>query len=455
MPDEILSVMPVISLDDIRCRLVGAKSPGTIRYYSAMLNHLETYNGSEQLDLAKITPQFVSGFGDHLFTSGLSLSTINLFKMAFRAVMKEAFGPELKTQFKAAFKNVGSRNNATTNCITCRDIRKLTGHSLNGFPVLDKTRSLFIYCLISGGIDFTTLQSMCGTNSLHPEIPHQEFIISEFQTRHNRPFSAFVAKLTAENYRHNLMQLGHTCGLSQPLHPGSALDGWIAVAREIGLSPEEIASVVHDAAEIAAHSGVHADITHEKRLKTLEQTADSIIDIKTRWHVMRCHDITPAEITHAINQQALPVSSHITTFTIPTEFTKGSKLMESMLFFNSSASDAIRIRTFLGSKAHIYQFAGSDIPAHISDNEMKTLMILCDLPDTTLSCYFPDRSPLPPDIAIGSQARIIHGSLSGYVGVINAVSPGRYRVSLTFPSLGTARVLATRPRQFRRLWHTF
>lgn len=98
--------------------------------------------------------------------------------------------------------------------------------------------------------------------------------------------------------------------------------------------------------------------------------------------------------------------------------------------------------------AYVYSFGGSGIPAHVSDSEMLTFMLLSDVAPDTIRYYFPDREKAGEELAPGRKARITVGELSGFVGVVEKVSADKYTVVLRFQSLGNAQVTASIPVNF-------
>lgn len=115
----------------------ATKTESSARNYRAMLGRMEEYllrlhDEEEQpvITLEEITPEFVAGFGEHLLAAGVAPSTIRLYKKFLRASLKEFYGPELRDQFKTAFRDVESSNETRTNTISRSDVEKIASAPL-------------------------------------------------------------------------------------------------------------------------------------------------------------------------------------------------------------------------------------------------------------------------------------------------------------------------------------
>lgn len=79
---------------------------------------------------------------------------------------------------------------------------------------------------------------------------------------------------------------------------------------------------------------------------------------------------------------------------------------------------------------------------------MRLFMVLCDLSSGYISYYFPgdqDTVDGENELATGTTAEIISGAYSGYVGIVKRLRGDRYRVQITFTTIGGLRVTATVP----------
>lgn len=118
-----------------------------------------------------------------------------------------------------------------------------------------------------------------------------------------------------------------------------------------------------------------------------------------------------------------------------------------MYFFNCTISTAINIRKAVRDKCWVYTLAGTSIPAQISDSEMKTFMLLCDVSEGLLTYYFPETISLDQDFIIGREAKVTNGNFCGKVGIIKELNNNKCQVVMSFEGL-CAKVVAEIPKDF-------
>ncbi|MDE7396390.1 MAG: phage integrase SAM-like domain-containing protein [Muribaculum sp.] len=452
MSDSVKSAFVAkVYFEDLRKKVAEVKSGSTARYYIAMINRLEAYCGTDALTLEQITADFVSGFNQYLIAQGTTLSTVKLFMMAFRAVMKEPFGTERRDQLKEAFKAIGSKNEASAKGISRNDIKQIINVDLHSLPATDKIRDLFVYSTISCGMS----QAEIASPATEAVIPQQRMISERFVAKYGNPLYMFAAKLTEEQYEQGLRQLSTVCGLKQILVPRDAADGWASAAISIGIEPQIITTILPADAAMSKAVTQRVDISDADKIKILRSVADSIIDMKARWYVMRCYgELTPAETIARIERDAhFEAYDSFKTYIAPAPIKKSKQdyraaMLGNMVFFQCSAPNALKVRQIVSHNAYVYTFAGSRTPAYISNDEMRTFMLVCDINSDSISYYFADRQEAPADITAGQQALIVKGNLMGNVGIVNAVSKDRYKVVVSFQSLGAAKVTAEIPIEF-------
>lgn len=456
MIDPVTRSMPEVEIRTLHQKVVDTKSSGTARYYTAMLKRLEAYNGSGIVDLNKVDAAYVAEFGAYLVRSGVTLSTVKLFKMALRAVMKDAFGPECRAQFKSAFKEVGSKNEAPTNCISYEELDRIIGCNLDGLAVLEKARLVFLYCLVSGGLDYKDLKNRAESNTIDRSLPQQDLILRNFERSFGCSFIHYVSKLSEAHYAQAVAQIGLSAGLSVALKPQSVVDGWVLAAGKARVPVEVMAAVLPPGSSFAAHVPRAARLTDAERMKALRMTADVVIDMKPRWYAMKCYNREPAEMEQIIRGTGIiGEKDRFSSFILPKPQAPRKKsavkrpILSDLFFFNCTPAAAVSIRKSVRNDARVYTLYGTSVPAQISNVEMRTFMLLCDVSDGTLSYHFPEAGPSDPEMAVGRQARVVSGSLSGLVGVISEVPNNRnkYKVVMSFTSL-CATITAEVPVEF-------
>lgn len=453
-PKTTSSPLPIVDFSTLQRLVLETKSASTARYYLAMLKRLQTYNKSSVLDLSIIDSDYVANFGEYLVRDGVTQSTVKLFKMAFRAIMKDVFGTDFKVQFKAAFKEVDSKNETATHCISYEDLQKIINCNLENNLVLKRAKLAFIYCLVSGGLSLQGLKSQIRCGKFEHELPQQKMVIREFESISKRSFEQYIVSLSDNHYTLALKQIAISSGISIPLMPRSATDGWISAAKKANLPPIIIASVLPSDSSFSINIGKTQHISNDTKVKALTIAANNVIDMKHRWYVMNCNKTDVADIDKAIKRAGiLSDDDYFESFTLSKTATHQRKsstkksILDQLYFFNCKSSTAVAIRKVIREYAWVYTLAGTTIPAHIPDKEMKTFMLLCDVSEGTIAYHFPDTLSNIEEITIGQTAKIINGSFSGLVGVIKELPNNKYKVVMSFTSI-CAKVTAEVPLDF-------
>lgn len=150
----------LISVESLRQRVADSKSKSTARYYLAMLNRLEQFVDAPDFDLNAVNPGFVADFGDFLVREGVTPSSVKLFQMSFRAVMKDSFGKENASKFKAAFNGLGSKNVTMERSMPFEEVVRLASLDLSDQPLLQNSLDIFLYSLFSAALPIDSMKSM-------------------------------------------------------------------------------------------------------------------------------------------------------------------------------------------------------------------------------------------------------------------------------------------------------
>ena len=421
-----------------------------------MLNRLEAYNQSPILDLSTVDAAYVSEFGEYLVRQGVTFSTAKLFKMSFRAVMKEAYGTDFKAQFKAVFKNVGSKNETATNCISFDDLKKIVNCNLDNLAVLNRARNLFLYCVVSGGLSLQDVKRMVESNELDLRLPQQKLLVKEFKQFSETGFENYVTKLGSKQYEDALNAVGVSAGISTTLKPDSVVDGWFVAANRTNVPIKTIASVIPNGTPISEVISTSTEVLESEKLDVLASVANTLIDTKTRWFAMKCYSSDPTEMDEEIAKTGVLSMDELFSSFIPPEqkvpkskATQKKSVMSNMYFFNCKSSTAVNIKNAVKDLGWVYTLAGTSTPAQISDSEMKTFMLLCEVSEGTLTYHFPDIQSKTEDLTIGREVKVTNGNFCGQVGVIKELPNNKYKVTLIFTSL-CAKITAEVPVDFIR-----
>ncbi len=452
---DVDATLPSVSIADLRMKVSETKAKSTARYYLAMLNRLEEFVQSDTLSLEKVDPDFVARFGDYLVRNGVTPSSVKLFQMSFRAVMKDVYGKKNAGRFKSAFCSLGSKNE-TKGCAICFDeLLAVNDLNLDSNHILWKSRAVYMYCVFAAGMTFDRLKETCIKRELAPTIPQQKRILREFTKRTGKSFQDYVPKIDAAEYEKNLAYIGVMAKISGTLTPDSTADAWTVAALKCGLPADLIASTL---ARDTAFTRILAIKQTYSRLETddaMATVANKISDEHPRWYVMRCYSRNADDTAECIkNDVTFLEDEHFNTFTVPKSKAKRhrkpakSTFLDSMLFFNCTADNAAKLKRHIGMDAYVYTRTGSSVPAVVSDNEMKRFMLLCDVSSNNIDLYFPQEETPMPELNENRIARIIDGDFSGNVGVVKALKNDKFRVVMTFTSLGGLKVSAIVPIDF-------
>lgn len=430
---DVATANRLVCFDDLEHNAVASKSASTARMYSAVIKRLKQYHGGDCIDLDDITAEYVDAFGDFLLEQGVAPSSAAQFKMVFRAIFKAPFGREGSERFKDAFRNVASVNKAATHTVTIDDVR-LLAHARIAEPVLDKLRSVFMFCLYGGGL----LPADVDEASV-PPTPQQSALCADFEKKYNTSLCRYASRLDADTYTRGLAVIGQNLALSGPLLPTSALDGWLAAARCAALAPAVIASA---AAYPTAYCMPAEPVADYVKTDALLCAANRVVDFTPRWYAMRCIAAKPDEMA-----ARLAPLGYDDTFAIPSGNTSVG-LMASTLFVRCTPAAAVELRRIVSGDAYVYTLVRSTIPAVIPDSQMLTFMILCNIANDTIDCLFPDDEEYAATFAPGTEARIVDGAFEGYVGVVSRPSKDRYKVMVEIRALGNVRFTAEIPASF-------
>lgn len=449
-----MNELTTVTIDSIRNKVKATKAKSTMRYYLAMLSRLEKYAQSSTIDLNKVNPEFVSGFGDYLARAGVTPATAKLFQMSLRAVLKEEYGKDNSDRFRSTFKNLGSYNNAKTSTLSFNELVAIKNLNLEQKSALWKARAVFMYCVYGAAISFESLQAKCSDNESVNILPQQKRIITEFEKRYATGFFEFVSHLDANQYSKLIAGVGTLANTASTLAPDSVTEAWISAAHKYGLSADLIAQSVATENDYTRAIKTTQKFDEQEISQAIKAVANQISDETPHWYVMKCHGRGAAETElHILQKASFLQDESFKTFHVSTNKTTkykptGNSFIESMLFFQCTAENAAKIKQFISKDAFVYTLIGSSTPAYISVNEMRTFMLLSEISSSDLDYYFPEEKHQQPAITTGDTAKIVYGDYTGHVGIVKKLMNDEYRVQIEFKSLGGFRVTATVPIRF-------
>lgn len=420
-----------------------------------MFKRLRQYNGNDTIVLQSVTPDYVRGFADYMTRDGVAPASVRQMLKFFRASFKDVYGPDRSEQFRSAFSHVTSANETETRLTTYDDIKAVADAALTESSALRKIRDIFMFCLYNGGLTLGQLKDNPDIFAAAGRGPtHLHGASERFQTEYGCGIDRAVTALSDEEYRKGLSAIAYILRLPRELTPTSSVHGWIATARHLGISPELIAGAAANPTSFTDNIITGQSLTDGEICRIRTEVANHIIDLTPRWYVMKCISAAPADIADSIKaDRSLWSDGYFDTFTVPAPHAPSKRetrmpLVDKLLFFRCTAHSATAIRKHTASDAYIYTLAGTKTPAAISNVEMRTFMLLCDVASDTVAYHFPERETPLPDINVGSTATIMVGNLTGHVGIISKISKDRYKVVIQFHSLGAALISAEVPVEF-------
>lgn len=449
------ATLPSVSIAALRMKVSETKAKSTARYYHAMLNRLEEFLQSDTLDLEKVDSDFITRFGDYLVRNGVTPSSVKLFQMSFRAVLKDEYGKGNADRFKSAFCSLGSKNEAKGFAISFDELLAVTNLNLDSNCILWKSRAIYMYCVYAAGMTFDQLKEVCIKRKLTATLPQQKRILREFTKRTGKTFQDYVVKIDPAEYEKSLAYIGVMAKISGTLTPDSTADAWTVAALKCGLSADLIANTLAQETAFTHILATEQTYSHQETDDAMATVANKISDEHPRWYVMRCYSQNADDTADCIkNDVTFLEDEHFNTFTVPKSKTKQyrkpakSTFLDSMLFFNCTADNAAKLKRRMGMDAYVYTRAGSSVPAVVSDNEMKRFMLLCDVSSSNIDLYFPQMEETRHELKENMTARIVDGDFSGNVGIVKALKNDKFRVVMTFTSLGGLKVSAVVPIDF-------
>lgn len=450
-----------VRVADLATSVRRSKTASTAKGYLAVLGQLEEYFGGE-LRPGDVTADFVNGFGRFLIDKGLSAPTVAMYRRTLRALLRQAFGKEAwGNGLKAAFAAVESANVAAAEGITAAELRRVAYADLTAFPWLMRVRDLFMVAVYGCGLTLNALKTLLAGGVGSIAEPFGDYAARQwideaaaaFECAHGIALADYVDRLSDANYSRGLEGIATVLELRHALTEKSAVDGWIAIARELNVGAGAIVGAA--ATETDYHkilAGGRSDAVTERDIHDAAiSVASAITDLTERWYVMRCFAGSPEAIATELGEV---LHRSVTTFVpeIPQSSHPGStggRLMEKLLFVRCRAAEAVEIRKIMGSAVHLFSFRDSArTPAFISTSEMMAFMFLNDVATDTITYYFPDEAATMPEFAMSERVKVTNGNLTGQVGVIDRIGRDRLRVGVRIEALNGAVVTAEVPVSF-------
>lgn len=468
LPDDVAA--REVSLRDMGVRVRCGKKTSTAKGYLAVLGQLERYCGCDKLVLGEVSAEFVAGFGRFLVEEGLSAATVVMYKRTLRALLKDAFGPDGAQILKTAFAGVGSANESDTRAITAVELRKVAYADLSAHPWLMRVRDVFMVGVYGCGLTFDGLKGVASLleggdsgltgSDMEDSMPAWRWMrdaAEVFGRVHGTGIGRYIDRLSEESYSRGLAAIGGILRLRHPLTPKSAVDGWMATARALGVGAAVSAAAATGATAYKNIMGEECcGCAREEVVDAARRVAGSITDLRERWYAMRCFSLSPEEVADKL-QCGVDATGRIETY-VPTggpqqanHAAAPGRLLGQMLFFRCKAQDAVSVKKHFGTGVYVFSFRDGDrTPAFIRTDEMMTFMFLADVAGDTIRYFFPDESEGLPKFDVSETVAVTNGALTGHVGVVGRVGKDRLRVLVRIDAMNGAIVTAEIPLKFLR-----
>lgn len=463
----------MVSLREMSARVQCSKTPSTAKGYLAVIRQLEAYCGGEVLWLENVSGEFVAGFGRFLAERNLSAASVAMYKRTLRALLRDAFGSAGALAIKSAFAGVESANETDTHAITAEELRKVAYSNLGRHPWLGRVRDVFMLGVYGCGLTFERLKELApvidgGVGAFLPGAPvggdsfpawrWMREAAEAFGRVHGMGMGEYLEQLSAEGYSRGLAAIGGLLRLRHPLTPKSAVDGWIATARELGVSAAVAVAAARGETAYKKIMGEEGNCLPQEEMEEAAcKVAGAITDLTERWYAMRCFADTPEAIAEKL-QSGVEAAGRIETY-VPgvgaqqeqRNAPKGGLPLGRMLFFRCKASDAMIVKRHMGAGVYVFSFRDGDrTPAFISTGEMMTFMLLCDVAGDTIRYFFPGETEALPEFAMNETVTVTNGMLTGHVGIVDGIGKDRLKVFVRIEAMNGAIVTAEIPSTFLR-----
>lgn len=412
-----------------------------------MLKFLRAYlEGDNTLYVSNISPSFVQGFGKCMLEREIAPSTAKLYKQMLRAVLNKYLGKKYRDILKSAFKDTDSDNETATKLLGPQELVTIAHSELNRSSLLKKVRDLFMFSFYSGGTTLEGIKKIASDNfSSVTLIPQQKEIIQKFPLKYGISFCNYAIALTEEAYSQRLDAIAKLLKLKVQLTPQSSADAWVKTARKCGISNDIIASCLNaPTIYITAHA--EKQDQSSDYLTYYQNVANTIYNVVPRWYVMRCCDISPAELSTQLKKDNdVSFGNLVDTFVPVTKtgkYTSHMNVMSDILFFRSSPTSAAHLKRNVWPKAFVYSNRSTGQPSFIPDDEMRMFMLLSNIASDTIEYYFPDTNANTTEFNTNDTVTIIDGNFCGQVGVVQKLSDDRLKVFIKIEALNGAIITA-------------
>jgi transcription antitermination factor NusG len=415
---------------------IGKASAARKNQYVA--RSLEGFLGEgNDIPLGDVTREWLERYVASLQAQNKSDNTlsnyIRVILNTFRLAVKAGENLDL-TLFEGFFKG---NSKSKKKILTLPLLHQIADADLTDYPVLNRTREVFLLCFFAGGLRLSDLVE--DANRI-VDLKEAENLFQKYML--TAPF-AFLGESPESNYLHNLEGVRHLLNLSFPLTDDSAAEAWVEAAKASAVPTHVIAQVVGRALPNLNYVRDEA-VADEQVQAALRKVAGHIDIYRPNWYVIRCYNIDPADAFEDIQKMPGLQTAQMKYFIpeVKKTLTKSEKrdirFIQRLLFVHCLPVDAMnifRVMTPPLARMFSYRIGTKFVPSIVSTDEMRTFMYLSDVAPETITYYFPDEVQNLPKFDRYEEVEITEGVLAGKTAHIYRTGHDKLSVVVRFESM--------------------
>lgn len=401
----------------------------TARKLIYCLQKVEKYLDGSELTLADIDKEWIDGFADWMICrEGLSENTKATYLRLIYTVCRTAAanGAAVDT---SAFDTEGMSNSESTrSLLTIHEIHQLIAANLDGQPVLERARGLWLFSFLCGGLSMTDMmrattemleQGVLSTTDCNVTVTDaaMSIAISNFCGKEyafhseNHPLDDAGIKTRTARLNSLLEIIAEKARIEKPVTIDNTRSTWLNIARIKGSRVNDLAS--------------------DRLLfnNLLQEVAALVNQDRRYWFAMRCLRCSIEEMSQEINAEFPSAQVFIAESDSYESTTTGVKrvrnsVIRDILFFNTTLSQAELIKRRFRETAYTYDYRSgtSRRLAIIPDAEMKMFMYINHITSREIAWFFPEEAKTP-EFQKGCGVIITDGEWKGARGTYLGPSP--------------------------------
>lgn len=401
----------------------------TARKLIYCLQKVEKYLDGSELTLADIDKEWIDGFADWMICrEGLSENTKATYLRLIYTVCRTAAanGAAVDT---SAFDTEGMSNSESTrSLLTIHEIHQLIAANLDGQPVLERARGLWLFSFLCGGLSMADMmrattemleQGVLSTTDGNVTVTDaaMNIAISNFCGKEyafhseNHPLDDAGIKTRTARLNSLLEIIAEKARIEKPVTIDNTRNTWLNIARIKGNRVNDLSS--------------------DRLLfnNLLQEVAAQVNQDRRYWFAMRCLRCPIEDMSEKISSEFPSAQVFIAESDSYESTTTGVKrvrnsVIRDILFFNTTLSQAELIKRRFRETAYTYDYRSgtSRRLAIIPDAEMKMFMYINHITSREIAWFFPEETKTP-ELQKGSAVIITDGEWKGARGTYLGPSP--------------------------------